>query len=236
MMSTSIFHGAQKLIHVYYSHGLDCRRYVALVAHGQRTEVKTDANSVFVRDLLKDPSLRNASDIAHEVVAVASSSSKDRAEKFIADTGISSPCTAYGDYESLVADKSVDVVYVATPHSHHYQNVMLALHAGKNVLCEKAFTVNAEQTKILCETARKNNLFLMEAVWTRYFPLSVQVRQSIQTGEIGEVLRVTADTSFGDDVEQKWGTAHRMVNPDLAGGALLDCKFAESKSVRMNRS
>lgn len=114
------------------------------------------------------------------------------------------------------------MIYVATPHSHHYQNVMLCLEAGKNVLCEKAFTVNAAQTKILCETAGKKNLFLMEAVWTRYFPLSVQVRELIQKGEIGEVLRTVADTSFGDDVEEKWGTKHRMVNPDLAGGALLD--------------
>lgn len=101
---------------------------------------------------------------------------------------------------------------------------MLALNAGKNVLCEKAFTVNAAQAKILYETARQKNLFLMEAVWTRYFPLSVQVREIIRSGEIGEVLRTVADTSFGDDVEEKWGTTHRMVNPDLAGGALLDCK------------
>ncbi|XHG08107.1 hypothetical protein AWENTII_011228 [Aspergillus wentii] len=99
---------------------------------------------------------------------------------------------------------------------------MLALEAGKNVLCEKAFTVNAPQAKILCETAKKKNLFLMEAVWTRYFPLSVQVRELIQKGAIGEVLRVTADNSFGDDVEEKWGTQHRMVNKDLAGGCLLD--------------
>lgn len=125
-----------------------------------------------------------------------------------------------------MADPNVDVIYVATPHSHHYQNVRLALEAGKNVLCEKAFTVNAAQTKILIEIARKKNLFLMEAVWTRYFPLSIQIRELIQKGEIGEVLRVVADTSFGDDVETKWGTTHRMVNPDLAGGALLDCRFS----------
>lgn len=193
-----------------------------------------------MRDLLIDPSLRDAADVRHEVVAVASSSSKDRAQKFIADAGITRSCAAYGDYESLVADNNVDVVYVATPHSHHYQNVMLALSAGKNVLCEKAFTVNAQQTKILCDTARKNNLFLMEAVWTRYFPLSVQVRQIIQNGEIGEVLRVMADTSFGEDVEQKWGTTHRMVNPDLAGGCLLDCKsgrpFWGRKSLCLSQS
>lgn len=101
---------------------------------------------------------------------------------------------------------------------------MLALNAGKNVLCEKAFTVNAAQTKILIDTAQKKNLFLMEAVWTRYFPLSVQIRECIKAGEIGEVLRTVADTSFSDDVEVRWGTEHRMVNPDLAGGALLDCK------------
>lgn len=185
---------------------------------------------VFVRDLLRDPNLRDASDVSHTVVAVASSSAKDRAEKFIADTGIPAPCAAYGSYEELVADANVDVVYVATPHSHHFQNVMLALEAGKNVLCEKAFTVNAAQAKILCETAKKKNLFLMEAVWTRYFPLSVQVRNLIKEGAIGEVLRVVADNSFGDNVEERWGTQHRMVNKDLAGGCLLDCEFPLSST------
>ena len=125
-----------------------------------------------------------------------------------------------------MADPNVDVIYVATPHSHHFQNVMLAFEAGKHVLCEKAFTVNAAQAKILCETAKTKNLFLMEAVWTRYFPLSVQIRELIQNGTLGEVLRVLADNSFGDDMEEKWGTEHRMVNKDLAGGALLDCKFS----------
>ncbi|KAJ5319394.1 hypothetical protein MYU51_017485 [Penicillium brevicompactum] len=177
---------------------------------------------MFTKDILIDSNVRDASDVAHQVVAVASSSSKARAEQFISDRGISTACSAYGDYESLVADPNVDVIYVATPHSHHYQNVRLALEAGKNVLCEKAFTVNAAQTKILVEIARKKNLFLMEAVWTRYFPLSIQIRELIQKGEIGEVLRVVADTSFGEDVEKTWGTTHRMVNPDLAGGCLLD--------------
>ena len=177
-----------------------------------------------MRDLLNDPTVRNTTDISHTVTAVASSSSKDRASKFITDTGIPAPCAAYGTYEELVADPNVDVVYVATPHSHHFQNVLLAFEAGKNVLCEKAFTVTATQAKILCETAKKKNLFLMEAVWTRYFPLSVQVRDLIKSGVLGEVLRVTADNSFGDDVEDKWGTTHRMVNKDLAGGCLLDRK------------
>ncbi|KAJ5272846.1 hypothetical protein N7478_007971 [Penicillium angulare] len=176
----------------------------------------------FVLDLLKDPKTRDATDVAHQVVAVASSSSKDRAAQFITDAGIPGSCAAYASYEELVADPDVDVVYIATPHSHHYQNAMLALEAGKNVLCEKAFTVNVAQAKILVETARKKNLFLMEAVWTRYFPLSIQVRELIQQGAIGEVFRVLADTSFGDDPETKWGLESRMVNLDLAGGCLLD--------------
>ncbi|KAL1869281.1 hypothetical protein Plec18167_007947 [Paecilomyces lecythidis] len=177
---------------------------------------------VFTKDLLIDSSIRDASDIEHTVAAVASSSSKSRAEKFISDLNIPSPVSAYGSYEELVSDPNVDIVYVATPHSHHFQNTMLALNAGKHVLCEKAFTVNAAQAKILCETAKQKGLFLMEAVWTRFFPLSVQIREIIKQGGIGEVLRVIADNSFGDDVESKWGTKHRMVNKDLAGGALLD--------------
>ncbi|KAJ5875719.1 uncharacterized protein N7473_013066 [Penicillium subrubescens] len=173
--------------------------------------------TTFVRDLLKDPKARDASDVAHRVIAVASSSAKAKATQLISSLGIPGPCTAYGNYEDLVTDSDVDVIYVATPHSHHFQNVMLALSAGKN-----AFTVNAAQAKILYETARQKNLFLMEAVWTRYFPLSVQVRQIIRSGVIGEVLRTVADTSFGEAVEEKWATTHRMVNPDLAGGALLE--------------
>ncbi|KAL4801450.1 hypothetical protein BDV18DRAFT_75654 [Aspergillus unguis] len=178
----------------------------------------------FVRDLLLDPSTRSASDISHTVTAVASSSSASRAEKFIADTGIPSSCAAYGSYEELAADPNVDVVYVATPHSHHFQNVMLLLEAGKHVLCEKAFTVNAQQARILVETARKKKLFLMEAVWTRYFPLSIEIRDLIKSGKIGELLRVSADLSFANAPES-FSNEHRMVNKDLAGGALLDRWF-----------
>jgi predicted dehydrogenase len=99
---------------------------------------------------------------------------------------------------------------------------MLCLEAGKSVLCEKAFTVNAEQAKILYKTAKVMNLFLMEAVWTRYFPLSIAVREHITSGDIGEVLRVSADLSIGVIPEEEFETSHRMVNKDLAGGCLLD--------------
>lgn len=181
----------------------------------------------FVKDLLIDSSLRGAGDIAHTVAAVSSSSCKTKADEFIRTFKVPAPCAAYGSYEELVKDPNVDIVYVATPHSHHFQNAMLALEHGKHVLCEKAFTVNAKQAEILVETAKKKKLFLMEAVWTRFFPISVQIRDLIRKGEIGEVLRAVADTSgsAGDNAEDKWGVKHRMVNLDLAGGALLDCEY-----------
>jgi len=177
---------------------------------------------MFTKDLLVDPSTRKVSDVQHQVVAVASSSSDDRAKKFIQDFKCPSETKAYGSYKELVEDPEIDVIYVATPHSHHYQNVMQCLEAGKNVLCEKAFTVNAAQARKLYQVAKEKNLFLMEAVWTRYFPLSIEIRERIKNNEIGEVYRVFADLSFGDDVENKYGSTHRMTNPDLAGGTLLD--------------
>lgn len=188
--------------------------------------------TAFSKDLMIDPSTRKVSDIKHTVVAAASSSSVDRARKFLKDCQCPSAAAAYGSYKELVADKNVDIIYVATPHSHHYQNAMLCLEAGKNVLCEKAFTVNAAQAKKLVETAKAKKLFLMEAVWTRYFPLSKEIRKYIEDGKLGAVHRVIADLSFGEDVENTWGTEHRMVNMDLAGGALLDRTLPSPPATR----
>lgn len=183
-----------------------------------------------------DPSTRDVSDIKHTVVATASSSSAARAKKFLEECNCPSDAVAYRSYMELVKDKNIDIVYIATPHSHHYQNAMLCLEAGKHVLCEKAFTVNAAQAKKLVETAKAKKLFLMEAVWTRYFPLSIQIRNMITDGTIGKVHRVIADLSFGDNLEEKYGTDHRMVNMDLAGGALLDRKLPPSPSPLPSRS
>lgn len=119
-------------------------------------------------------------------------------------------------------DANVDIIYIATPHSHHYQNAMLCLSHNKPVLCEKALTVNAAQAKILHKTAKEKNLFFMEAVWTRYFPLSVAIRKHIIDNDIGEVIRVSADLSIGVSPEEVFDLGHRMVNLDLAGGCLLD--------------
>ncbi|KAF2754952.1 NAD(P)-binding protein [Pseudovirgaria hyperparasitica] len=175
----------------------------------------------FTKDLVIDPQTRDVTDIKHQVVAAASSNSSERAEKFLQECGVSGG-KAYGSYKELVADANIDVVYVATPHSHHYQHARLCLEAGKNVLCEKAFTTNAAQAKILAQLAKKKGLFLMEAVWTRYFPASREIREIVKSGKLGTVYRVFADVSFGQDVEKDFPPENRMVNMDLAGGVLLD--------------
>ncbi|KAL2066405.1 hypothetical protein VTL71DRAFT_2476 [Oculimacula yallundae] len=181
--------------------------------------------TTFTKDLLVNPSTRSVSDIKHIVAGAASSTSQSRASTFLQEVGAPSSAKAYGSYSELVSDPNIDIIYVATPHSHHFQNTMLALNAGKHVLCEKAFTVNAAQARKLVETAKAKGLFLMEAVWTRYFPLSIKIREMVQAGTIGKVHRVTADLSFGSSAEDgnlTFSDTHRMVNPDLAGGALLD--------------
>jgi dihydrodiol dehydrogenase / D-xylose 1-dehydrogenase (NADP) len=176
----------------------------------------------FARDLWPNPETRGVKDIKHVVVAAASSSSAERAQKFLKEVRAPESAKAYGSYEELVKDPNVDIIYVATPHSHHYQNTRLCLEAGKNVLCEKAFTTNAAQLEKLIQIAKEKNLFLMEAVWTRYFPLSIYVRDIITSGKIGPVSRTFADLSIGEIPEKSFDDKHRMVNPDLAGGALLD--------------
>lgn len=176
------------------------------------------------RDLLIDPKTRGVENISHQISAAASSSSKQSAEDFV-KTCVApfqqSPCQAYGTYEELVQDEKVDIIYVGTPHSHHFQNCMLAFHHNKPVLCEKPLTVNAEQSKALAKEAEKRGLFFMEAAWTRFFPLSIVVRRKIEQGDIGEVLRISADLSTGEAPEM-YDRGHRNVNMDLAGGALLD--------------
>jgi hypothetical protein len=101
------------------------------------------------------------------------------------------------------------------------------LQAGKHVLLEKAFTVNAAQARVLVEVAQAKNCFLMEALWTRFFPLTMRVRELILEGAIGKVQRVVADRSLGRDIEVLYGTEHRLINANLAGGALLDCRLFE---------
>lgn len=125
---------------------------------------------------------------------------------------------SYGSYEELVQDPEVDAVYVATPHPMHKENVMLALQAGKAVLCEKPFTVNSQELEELISYAREHKLFLMEAMWTRFLPPIVKVREWLESGRIGEVRLVKADFGFRTD----WNPEGRLLNKALGGGALLD--------------
>jgi predicted dehydrogenase len=125
---------------------------------------------------------------------------------------------AYGDYRALVEDPDVDVVYVATPHALHREHVELALEAGKAVLCEKAFTLDAPDAEHLVALAREKNLFLMEAMWMRCNPLVRRLQQLFATGALGEVRQVRADLGFVVDKPP----TDRLLDPALGGGALLD--------------
>ncbi len=124
----------------------------------------------------------------------------------------------YGSYESLANDPDIDVVYIATPHALHYDNMMLCLEAGKHVLCEKPLTLNAREAAACVELARRKGLFLMEAMWMRFFPAMAQVRQWIGDGVIGEIRHLSADFCF----HLPYDPHHRLFNPQLGGGTLLD--------------
>ena len=125
---------------------------------------------------------------------------------------------SYGSYEAAASDPAVDAVYVATPHPMHAELCLLGLNAGKAVLCEKPFTVSAAELEEVIATARRRKLFLMEAMWTRFFPLMAEVRRMAAGGEIGEVRMIQADFGYraGDDPE------NRALSPALGGGGLLD--------------
>ncbi|ONI78717.1 oxidoreductase [Actinosynnema sp. ALI-1.44] len=149
-----------------------------------------------------------------EVLAV-SSRSTHKAEEFAREHGIP---RFYGDYHDLLADPDVDVVYVATPHSSHYIVARNALLAGKAVLCEKPITVGMKDAEKLVDLARKQNVFLMEAMWTRFNPLVKLIRDLVTDGAIGTVRSVHAD--FGAPFAHD--PAHRLWDPAAGGGSLLD--------------
>ena len=123
---------------------------------------------------------------------------------------------AYGSYEEMLADDEVELVYIATPHSHHYLHAKMCLEAGKHVLCEKAFTVNAEQAQKLFDLAKEKKLLITEAIWTRYMPSRKMINDIIESGVIGEVTAVTANLSY------TVSHVERIRKSELAGGALLD--------------
>ncbi len=124
----------------------------------------------------------------------------------------------HGTYKELVEDPDVDVIYVATPHSYHMEHSLLCMEAGKAVLCEKPFTINRNEAEITIQYARSHKIFLMEAMWTRFLPVIVQVRKWLTEGAIGETRMLSADFGFRTDVNPD----SRLFNPTLGGGGLLD--------------
>ena len=124
----------------------------------------------------------------------------------------------YPRYEDLVGDPDIDAIYVATPHNSHHINTLLALEAGKHVLCEKPLAVNAGEAEEMIVMARKKGLFLMEAMWTRFLPAWVDIKARLDAGEFGAIRSLQAD--FG--IEEAYDLKSRLYDPELAGGALLD--------------
>lgn len=136
---------------------------------------------------------------------------KSFAEKYHADK-------YYSSYQDLVKDPAIDVVYIATPHAFHYENTMMCLNAGKSVLCEKAFGMNAREVKGMMDHAKKQNRFLMEALWTRFIPATEKLLELIHKNTIGEIKQIKADFGFVGDKNPE----RRIYNKKLGGGSLLD--------------
>jgi predicted dehydrogenase len=159
----------------------------------------------FTRDLL----------LTGHTVAAVGSRTRESAERFAAHFELPA---AHASYESLVADPSVDIVYVATPHPFHYPNAMLALEAGKHVLVEKPFTLNAAQAQHLVTYAADHGLVALEAMWTRWLPHMARLREIVAAETIGELRSMSADHTqrLPDD------PGHRLNALELGGGALLD--------------
>ncbi len=157
-------------------------------------------------------------DLAHLddcVVAAVGSRSTQRAEEFVAEHAPGA--TAHGSYEALVADETVDVVYVASPHAFHLEHVRLALEAGKHVLCEKPVALRAADWEEMARLAAERSLFLMEAMWTACHPVVRAVVTRLATGELGAPRQLRAELGFHVP-----GSTGRMHEPELGGGALLD--------------
>lgn len=147
-----------------------------------------------------------------QTYAVASRS-LERAQDFASEYGFEK---AYGSYEEMLCDEQVELVYIATPHSEHFENAKLCILHGKPVLCEKAFTANAWQAKELIRLAEEKRVFITEAIWTRYLPMLETIRRQLDSGIIGKPSMLTANLGYVVD------QVPRIQQPGLAGGALLD--------------
>ncbi len=145
----------------------------------------------------------------------AASRSLQKAEDFASKNGFDK---AYGSYEEMVADPNVDVVYVATPHSHHHEYAILCLNHKKAVLCEKAFAMNKNEAEEMISRAKKNNTFIMEAFWTMFQPSFIKAMEIVNSGELGKLKIVRSDFAFKALFDEN----RRLYNVKLGGGSLLD--------------
>ncbi|GMU94033.1 MAG: oxidoreductase [Candidatus Hydrogenedentota bacterium] len=148
-------------------------------------------------------------------LAAVGSRTQQTAESFAEEYGFQK---AHPNYIALAQDPDVDVIYISTPHHLHCENTLLCLRSGKHVLCEKPFAINAGEARRMIAEARKANLFLMEAMWTRFIPVIAKSREWIRDGRIGDARLVHADFGF----QSRFDPQSRLFNPAYGGGSLLD--------------
>lgn len=149
-------------------------------------------------------------------LAAVSSRDISRAQEFASHYSPDIKC--FGSYEAMLSSGEIDVVYIASPHGLHHEHTLMCLNAGIPVLCEKAFAINSKQVAEMIQTARDKNIFLMEALWTRFHPSIVKLQEILASGVIGDIIHLAADFGFQApyDAEARW------FNPALTGGSLLD--------------
>jgi len=150
----------------------------------------------------------------HVLKAVASRS-ETKAKSFAEEVGAA---TWYGSYLALCEDDDIDIVYVATPHNSHMEFGIMVMNHGKHLLCEKALAVNSTQVQKMIAVAERQQVFFMEAMWARFNPSILEAKRRVEAGDIGAVAYIHADFCFQKDFDP----AHRLFDPELAGGALLD--------------
>jgi dihydrodiol dehydrogenase / D-xylose 1-dehydrogenase (NADP) len=160
----------------------------------------------FTNDLKRLPDAR---------LLAAGSRSLAKAQEFITQQG---GARAYGSYEELLSDPDIDAIYVSTPHNLHREHAIMALEHGKPVLCEKPMEANAARVREMVQAARRHNVFLMEAMWTRFLPVIAGVRGWIDAGRIGEIRLLASNFGF----RTPWDPENRLLSLSLAGGATLD--------------
>ncbi len=157
-------------------------------------------------------------------VKAVASRTWEKANAFAQEKGVE---RAYGSYDEVIQDPDIQLLYIATPHSHHYAPTKAALLAGKACLVEKAFMMNARETEEVIRISQERNVYLAEAIWTRYMPISFTIKEILQSGAIGEPKMMHASLTYKIDHKE------RVMKPELGGGALLDLGVYALNFARM---